>query len=140
MNNILLIVHFIGFVMGFAGGIGSAVVMRFAAVSSAEGVAALKRLPPVFAQISAYGLALLWISGLILIWSVYGGPQNLPGLFWLKIAFVLILTALTGLQHATYGAIRRTGNGALAGRLKVIGPASGVSALIALIIAVFVFN
>lgn len=140
MNNILLFLHFVGLAMGFAGGIGSAVTMRFAGGASAEGAAALKRLPPVFANISAYGLLILWVTGLILIWSVYGGPQNLPDLFWLKIVFVLLLTVLAGLQHATYAKIRRTGNAALGTRLKVLGPASGLSALLAMAVAVFTFN
>jgi len=140
MNDILLILHFVGLALGFAGGIATGVTMRFAAEASPEGALALKRLPPVFAHISGAGLVLLWASGLILIWSRYGGPGNLPGLFWLKIVFVLILTALAGIQHATYAQIRRTGNAALGQKLKVLGPASGLSALVALCIAVLVFH
>ncbi|MCX5516000.1 hypothetical protein C3941_04805 [Kaistia algarum] len=140
MNVVLLFLHFVGLVMGFAGGIGSAVTMRFASGASAEGAAALKRLPPAFAKISAYGLVILWITGLILIWSVYGGPQNLPGLFWLKIVFVLILTGLNGWHHAIYAQIRRTGDPSRGERLKIIGPASGLSALLAMAVAVIVFN
>lgn len=140
MNQLLLFVHFVGLVMGFAGGIGSAVSMRYAGEASADGAAALRLLPPVFANISAVGLLLLWITGAIMIWSVFGGPGGLPGLFWLKIAFVLLLTVLTGALHATHAAIRRTGNAALGGRLGMIGPASGISALAAMLIAVLVFN
>lgn len=140
MNNVLLFLHFVGLAMGFAGGIGSAVTMRFAGGASAEGAAALKRLPPVFINISAYGLLILWITGLVMIWSVYGGPQNLPGLFWLKIVFVVILTGLNGWHHAIYAQIRRTGDPSRGEALKIVGPASGLSALLAMAAAVFAFN
>lgn len=141
VNDILLILHFIGFVLGFAGGIGSGVTMRFAGTASAEGAAALRRLPPVFANVSFAGLVLLWLTGLILIWSAFGGPQNLPGLFWLKILFVLILTGLAIAQHMIYARLKSGRAGPeLAARLKMLGPASGLSALVALIIAVLVFH
>ena len=141
MNDILLIVHFIGFVLGFAGGIATAITMRASAGASADGAAALRRLPPIFANVSFAGLVLLWVTGLILIWSAFGGPQNLPGLFWLKIVFVLILTALAIGQHVIYGRIKRGAASAqMVGMLKKLGPASGLSALLALIVAVFVFH
>lgn len=140
MTQLLLFIHFVGLAMGFAGGIGSAVTMRFAAGANAEGAAALKRLPPVFANISATGLLLLWATGLIMVWSVFGGPGNLPQLFWLKMVFVVLLTLLAGAQHATYAKIRRTGNAALGARMKVLGPASGLSALLATLVAVYAFN
>jgi len=97
-------------------------------------------LPPVFANISATGLLLLWATGLIMVWSVFGGPGNLPQLFWLKMVFVVLLTLLAGAQHATYARIRRTGNAALGARMKVLGPASGLSALLATLVAVYAFN
>ena len=28
------------------------------------------------------GLGLMWLSGLVMVWSRWGGPGNLPGLFW----------------------------------------------------------
>lgn len=141
MNDLLLILHFVGLSLGFAGGVGTAIAMRLVPATSAEGAAALRKLPPIFANVSATGLVLLWATGLIMIWSVYGGPQNLPGLFWLKIFFVLVLTGLAGWQHSIYGKIRREGGSPQrAALLKRLGPASGLSALIALIIAVLVFH
>ena len=40
------------------------------------------------------GLGLLWLTGLIMVWSVFGGPQNLPGIFWIKFICVLGVTAV----------------------------------------------
>lgn len=141
MNDILLILHFIGLSLGFAGGVGTAIAMRQVPSVNAEGAAALRRLPPIFANVSATGLLLLWVTGLIMIWSVYGGPQNLAGLFWLKILFVLILTGLAGWQHSIYAKLKRgAGNAGMVPLLKKLGPASGLSALLALIVAVLVFH
>ena len=90
-------------------------------------------------MIAATGLVILWGTGLIMM-IVAGGPSAMPAAFWWKIAFVLIATILMGLTHRTYAQIGRTGNYALAERLKIIGPATGVSVLLAVLLAAYAFN
>jgi hypothetical protein len=45
-----------------------------------------------------------------------------------------------GLIHMTYAEIRRTGNAALGARLAMLGPASGLSAFLAVLFASFAFH
>ena len=98
-------VHFVGMMLGAAGGFGSALIMRRAVAAGPEAGGQLRALGPMLANVSAVGLALMWASGLVLVWSRWGGPGNLPGLFWLKFAFVLSLTAAAVAIHATYAEV-----------------------------------
>ena len=88
---------------------------------------------------AAVGLALMWASGLVLVWSRWGGPGGLPGLFWLKFVFVLSLTAAAVAIHTTYAAVKRgdTGGGGAAAEL---GPAAGGSSLLAVLRRSYAFG
>ncbi len=139
MNQVLIFVHFVGLMLGATGGFGSALVMRRALSAAPEAAQPLRALGPMLANVSATGLALMWATGLVLVWSRWGGPENLPRLFWLKFVFVLSLTVATGLIHMSYAELRR-GNMAAAARLPKLGPVAGVSALLAVLTAVFTFS
>ena len=88
---------------------------------------------------SATGVAVLWATGIILVWSKWGGIESLPQMFWVKAIFILSLTVMTGLIHMTYAEIRK-GNPAAAAKLPKFGPMAGVSALLAVLFAVLAFN
>ena len=139
MNQVLLFLHFVGLMLGATGGFGSALIMRRAVAAGPEAGGQLRALGPMLANVSAVGLALMWASGLVLVWSRWGGPGNLPGLFWLKFVFVLSLTAAAVAIHATYAEVKR-GNLAAAARLPKLGPVAGVSSLLAVLTAVFTFS
>jgi hypothetical protein len=139
MNDFLLVVHFIGLMMGAAGGVGSMMAGRAALKASPEGAMALRSLGPQLANVSTAGVILLWITGVILVWSAYDGPGSLPAMFWVKFVFVLTLTAAVVAIKLTYAQVR-SGNPAAAARLPMIGPAAGLSALLAVIFAVIAFN
>jgi hypothetical protein len=138
MNQLLMFVHFLGLMLGAAGGFASGIVMRRAQAVDAAAAATLRALGPILARVSLTGLVLMWASGLVMVWSRWGGPDALPRLFWLKFVFVLSLTAATVAIHLTYAAIRQ-GNTAAAARLPRLGPAAGVSALLAVLAAVYAF-
>lgn len=139
MNAALLFLHLVGLMLGAAGGFASAVIMRRALVLPAEEAKVVKGLGPVLANVSGIGLALLWATGLILVWSKWDGFGSLPQMFWVKAIFILTLTIVTGLIHMTYAEIRK-GNPAAAARLPKFGPMAGVSALLAVLFAVVAFN
>lgn len=139
MNQILIFLHFFGLMLGAAGGFASGLIMRRAAGMTPEGARPLRELGPMLANVSAVGLGLMWLSGLVLVWSRWNGPGSLPGLFWIKFVFVLSLTAAAVVVHLTYGEIRR-GNRAVAARLPRLGPVAGVSSLLAVLFAVFAFS
>ena len=139
MNEALLFLHLVGLMLGAAGGFSSAVIMRRALAMPADEAKVVRGLGPILANVSAIGLAFLWVTGLILVWSKWDGLGSLPQFFWIKAIFILSLTAVTGLIHMTYAEVRR-GNVALAARLPKLGPMAGVSALLAVLFAVISFN
>ena len=139
MNEALLFLHFVGLMLGAAGGFASAVIMRRALVLPADDARAVRGLGPILANVSGIGLVLLWATGLILVWSKWSGIESLPDMFWIKAIFILSLTIVTGLIHMTYTEIRK-GNVALAARLPKLGPMAGVSALLAVLFAAMAFN
>jgi hypothetical protein len=139
MNQVLLFLHFVGLMLGATGGFGSALIMRRALAMTPERARPLRELGPMLANVSATGLALMWATGLIMVWSRWSGPGSLPGFFWAKFVFVLTLTAAAVAIHMTYGEIRR-GNLAAAARLPKLGPMAGVSSLLAVLLAVFTFS
>ena len=138
MNETLLFLHFVGLLLGAGPGAAQIVIMRRAAAASPEQAQTLRSLGPALANVSAIGIAILWITGLIMVWTEWGGFGSLPPLFWVKFAFVVILTLITGYIHMTFAEIRR-GNAAAASRLPVLGPAAGISALLAVLFAVIAF-
>ena len=113
--------------------------MRRAAGAPPDAARTLRGLGPMLANTSAVGLALMWVTGLVMVWSRWGGPGNLPGLFWVKAIFILTLTAAAIGTHLTYAEIGR-GNVAAAARLPKLGPVAGLSAILAVLFAVYAFS
>ena len=139
MNEALLFLHFFGLMLGAAGGFASAVIMRRALVLPADDARAVRGLGPILANVSLTGLVVMWATGLILVWSKWGGIASLPDMFWVKAIFIASLTVMTGLIHLTYAEIRK-GNPAAAAKLPKFGPMAGISALLAVLFAVLAFN
>ena len=139
MNQVVLFLHFVGLMMGAAGGFGSAVIMRRALALPADEAKVVRGLGPILANVATVGLALLWVTGFILVWSKWDGFGNLPKLFWVKAVFIVSLTVVHGLVLMTYAEIRK-GNVALAARLPKLGPMGGISALLAVLFAALAFS
>ena len=139
MNNFILFLHLFGLMLGAAGGLGSGVLMRRALAMPADEAKVVRGLGPLLANVAHIGVALLWVTGLILVWSKWDGFANLPQLFWVKAIFILSLTAVAIFVHLTYAEIRK-GNVAVASRLPKLGPMGGVSAILAVLFAVYTFG
>jgi hypothetical protein len=139
MNQFMVFLHFVGLMLGAAGGFASSLIMRRAASMPDADAKSVRSLGPMLANVSATGVAVLWITGLILVWSKWDGFFNLPALFWIKFIFVLAVTLASVLIHATYSRIKR-GNGQVAAWLPRLGPLAGVSALLATLFAVYAFR
>jgi hypothetical protein len=138
MHQILVFLHLFGLMLGAAGGFASGLIMRRAAALPADEARVLRSLGPMLANVSLVGLGVMWLTGLILIFTVWGGLSALPGMFWVKMVFVLALTALALATHYTYGQVA-AGNAAAAARLPRLGPLSGISSLLAVLFAAFAF-
>jgi hypothetical protein len=139
LTDIILFIHLAGLMMGAGGGFGSMLVMRHAATLPPEQQGPFRALGPKMAKFSHIGLALMWITGLMLVFLRYGGLANLPQLFWVKIVFVLSLTLAAITIEMTYADIKR-GNVAAAARLPRLGPWAGMSSLLAVLFASLAFH
>lgn len=140
VNNLILFLHFFGLMLGAAGGLASGILMRRALTMPPEQAQTIRGLGPLLANVAAVGIAVLWITGLVMVWTKWPGPGSLPGLFWVKFVFAVTLTLAAIGIHLTYAEIRRTGNAALAKRLAMLGPASGISATLAVLFASLAFG
>ncbi len=135
----LLIIHFIGLMMGAGGGLGSTIAMRHALSLPLEQASVVRSLGPTLARTSLAGLVLLWFTGIALIALKYGGFDTMNTMFWLKIAFVLTLTLAAILIEITYAQVKK-GNTKAAANLPKLGPMAGISSLLAVIFATLAFH
>ena len=85
------------------------------------------------------GAALLWVTGLIMVWSKWDGFESLPQLFWVKFVFIWLLTINVGLIYMTYWQFRK-GDVVKAVLLPILGPMAGISALLAVLFAALAFS
>lgn len=137
MNATLLILHFFGLAAGFSASIGNFVVTRLVRSAPAD-APVLGKVPPVLARIGKTGLALLWVTGIIMVWTIYGGPADLPAAFWIKMVFVVLATILVGVIDMTTRAVR-AGDQAARARLPMLGAGTAVMVALAVVFAVIAF-
>ncbi len=138
INQILLILHLFGFGAAVAASIAGPIVLML--MRAAPGDApVLAKLPPRFARVGQVGLGLLWLTGIIMVWSKFGGPGGLPILFWWKLACVVLVTITVAMLGIT---VRRVqgGDQAAAARLPMWGAASGGLLVLIVILAVYAFD
>src|SRR4051812_19167507 len=113
MYNILLFLHLLGLVLGPGAGVASMIAMRGAGSATVDQAAGIRMLGPIFVRASATGLAVFWITGLIMLFMRWV-PAGIPGLFWVKLVFVLGVTVAVGMIEMKMGRARRGNAGALA--------------------------
>jgi hypothetical protein len=142
MNTVLLILHFLGLGAGFAASIGNNLVIMLVAKAPPDEAAGLRRFPMAMLPISDIGLVFLWITGIIMLWTKYGGVDGfgaLPWSFWAKIVCVVLLTGMIGMVHMAVGRMKR-GDMSVAGRLPVYGRIGAVLLLLIVVFAVMAFD
>ncbi|MBV6502281.1 MAG: hypothetical protein AKCLJLPJ_00325 [Fimbriimonadales bacterium] len=135
----LILIHFIGLVMGFAVSISSIVMAALLARSEPEHRPTLARFMPMMSKVGHVGLALLWISGLILVFVYYGGFKDMPWEFYTKIAATVLLTIVVSYMAVLEAKISR-GDVSAAALMPAFGKAATLFGLTALIFAVNAFN
>jgi len=138
--DILLILHFVGLMLGAGGSIGATVVMRQALSLPPEQGDIIRSAGPALSGMSIAGLVLMLFSGFAL-WAIKYefAFASMPAMFWVKMVFVTTLTiASIMIQHA-HREIKR-GNAATATRLPRFGPMAGISSLLAVLFAVLAFH
>ncbi len=136
MHGFILFLHLVGLMLGAAGGFGAVLVMIRARSAPDDQAQVLRTLGWPLAMMSGAGLVVLWATGILMLFFT---APSLPSIFWAKIVFVVVLTVLNGLVHKTYADMRRTGDVGLMQRLYVLGPASGATLLLVVLLAVYAF-
>lgn len=139
MLDALLVVHLIGLMLGAGGGIGSMVTMRYAGPLPPEQAGVVRGLGPILARVALTGLIILWITGVAMVGTMGGDPSIFPWQFWAKMFFVGTLTISSIAIEITYAQLKR-GNLKAAARLPVLGPISGISAVLAVTFAALAFH
>lgn len=138
MNYILIILHFFGFGAGVTASIGNFTIMTLIQRSPGD-APVLTKVPPLLARVGQVGLAILWVTGLIMVWSIWGGPESLPQSFWYKIICVVLLTVVVVFLDLTIKRVRQ-GDRAVAARLPFLGRVAAALLLLVVVFAVVAFN
>lgn len=139
LNQVLLVVHFLGLAFGFSVPIANAVVGALIASAAPAERSVLARLPPRMGAIGKIGLTLLWISGGVLVETRWGGFGTLPWQFHVKLTAVVLLTITVIYIHLQERRVRHGDTGASA-RIQTAGKIGAVFALTALVFAVLTFD
>ena len=139
LDNVLLMIHFLGLAMGLSTGFANMVMAGLIAKAAPAERPVLGRFPPAMSRIGVIGLTLLWISGISIVLTRYGTFAILPRPFIVKLAAVVVLTlAVIYIQVLLPKAQR--GDAAAMARIQTLGKLTGPLALIAIIFAVITFG
>jgi hypothetical protein len=139
MNAVLLVLHFFGLGACFVDGFGGFLLQTVINKSPAGDAAVLSRVQRPLAFFGGAGLAVLWATGLILVYSHWHGFASLPSPFFWKLAAVIAMTGMVGVVHVTRARARR-GDVVAIGRLPIFGRLATTFLLLALVFAVAAFH
>lgn len=139
LDQTLLIVHFLGLAMGMSSGFANMVLAGLVRQAAPADRAILARVPPAMSRIGVIGLALLWVSGLALVMTRYGGFGVLPGTFHAKLTAVVLLTLVVAYINVLMPKAQR-GDAAAMARIQMLGKMTGPLAILAIIFAVITFG
>ena len=139
MHTLLLLLHLLAAIAGvgsslfmlalaprLAGSPDAATVMRYAGANAGK--------------LGPYSLLVLWVTGLWLTLA-YGLAEVGGTWFWVKIAFVVVLSALVGYTQMQQAKVRRGADpAALQARMKTLSPAMTTMAVLIVVFAVLAFG
>jgi protoporphyrinogen IX oxidase len=139
LNSLLLWVHFIGIGMGMGGGIALSQVGPRLIAAPADQRQLLWLLEAFFSRIGAAGLAILIVTGPLLLWLKFGGPSGLSG--WFGAKMVAVIVAVIGVVlHETAGRRFRKGDESAVPLMFLGGRMAGIGIVLAMLCAAFTFN
>ena len=138
-NKILLMLHFIGLALGFSVSISNGVMLGIITKAAPGERPVLARFPPAMSKVGRVGLLLLWLTGLIMLYTRWAGFDGMPWQFHVKLTGVVLLTITVLYMGKLEGQIHR-GDTAAAAKLPSFGKAASLFALTALVFAVLTFN
>ena len=133
---VLKVIHLYALILGAMGGMGTGILMsRADGPPSAQVVSVLK----LFKTFGIVSIALLWLTGLLLVWIEFG-TLALGLAFYVKLVAATVLTAL--IFGSASIAAKARGAGAPPDRalMEKLGKASALMSFVAIVCAVIAFN
>lgn len=94
MFETLKIIHFLSLAVGIGGGAANGIIGARMAAAPDAAKPVLGGITGLIGRLSAGALALLWITGIALV-LMTGGFAAMPTFFWVKLAFVVVLTLVS---------------------------------------------
>lgn len=139
LNYALLILHFIGLAMGLSVSFSGMVMAKLIAAAAPNEKPVLARFPPRMVIVGHIGLTLLWLSGLTLVFTKWGGFGVLPWQFHVKLTAVVLLSIVVGyitllMKKAS------AGDQTAAAQIQAVGKVAFLLALTAVTFAVLTFE
>lgn len=138
-NKILLMLHFVGLAMGLSVAFANMTMAVLISRAAAPEKLILGRFPLAMTRVGMIGLALLWATGLTMVFTRWHGFSTLPSTFHIKLTAVVLLTITVGYIQHLEKRVRR-GDSAAVARIETVGKVAFALALIAIIFAVLTFN
>ena len=139
LNQLLLFLHFLGLGLGATSAFAGPVIGKLMENASEAERPVLARVPAALSHVSGAGLLLLWATGLVLVFTKWGGFGSLPGQFHAKLTGVVLLTGVIGMIHANQAKARR-GDRAAAARIPTLGLVGTVLTVAIVLFAVLAFD
>ena len=139
MIKILLSFHLLGLALGLSVPFSNIVLGTLAAGGTPDERKAYAKFPPRMARVGDVGLALLWLTGVPMVFIKFGGFSALPWTFHVKLTAVVVLTLGVGYIHSQMKKAFVQGDAAAVGRIQNAGKVTLLAALVALVFAVVTF-
>lgn len=136
---LVLALHIFALVLGMGSGMANTRLGPLYGAASQDQKNILFKVGAGLSKNGHIGLGLLWITGIALIFMRGWDITAMPLAFWVKMLFVIILSATVGMGSAAAKKFA-AGDMAASTRAAMFGAASGVSGIIIIIAAVFAFQ
>lgn len=137
--NLLLFLHIMGVVLGVGAGLAMSRIASLGVQANDDQKNVLLQAGKLLFGYRHIGLAILWITGPMLLWLKYGTLSGLSHWFWLKMLLVLVLSAAIGMGSKAHRQLRE-GDTSVAPKLKIIAQVGTWSALGVIFSAAFAFG
>lgn len=137
--NLLFWLHLLGLAAGLGGGIALGFVGPKLIAAQGAMLEEMWQFERFFGRVGTTGLGVLLVTGPLILWLKFGGPDGLTWWFWAKMTFVAM--ALVGVvTHQWAGSRFHRGDRGAIPLMFASGRAAGASMALAVLCAVFTFN
>lgn len=139
LDQVLVSLHFLGLAMGLSTVFANMVMAGLIAKAAPPERAVLGRFAPAMSKVGVIGVSLLWVTGISIVMTRYGGFAILPRPFIIKFASVVLLTLAVVYMQILMPKAQKSDAAAMA-RIQLLGKLTPPLAIIAIIFAVITFG